>query len=126
MEKVNLPKFYQNWISFTKHPEFTLGAFPLHFFTVILNTKKEELTAELGAAFILQALGCYDDRPTSQRDNNITYLDGWSSFLKDAKTELVSASAKAQEASDYILKYAKEYMKENEQQRNEIKQEEER
>ena len=49
-----------------------------------------------------------------------------SSFLKDAKTELVSASAKAQEASDYILEYAKEYMKENEQQRNEIKQEEER
>lgn len=117
-----------SYISTIAHEAIHSTMIPLHRETGMSQEQysKEELTAELGAAFILQALGCYDDRPTSQRDNNIAYLDGWSSFLKDAKTELVSASAKAQEASDYILEYAKEYTKEAEQQRNVIKQEEER
>ena len=73
---------------------------------------KEELIAELGACFILQSLACFDDRPPEQKENNIAYLEGWSRYLKDRKNEIVSASAKAQEASDYILDYAKEHIKE--------------
>ena len=81
---------------------------------------KEELVAELGACFILQSLACFDDRPAEQKENNIAYLDGWSSYLKDKKNEIISASAKAQEASDFILDYAKEIEKEIEPQ-NDIK-----
>ena len=73
---------------------------------------KEELVAELGACFILQSLCCFDDRPLEQKENSIAYLNGWSSYLKDRKNEIISASAKAQEASDYILEYARDIIKE--------------
>lgn len=69
----------------------------------------EELVAELTSAYIIQNLGAYgliDDR--KHKENTLAYLQGWSSFLKDKSSAVVSAAAKAQEASDYILSYLPE------------------
>lgn len=60
---------------------------------------KEELVAEMGAAFLCGHAGI------EQRtiENSAAYIQGWLKALKNDKKLLVMAAAQAQHASDYIL-----------------------
>ncbi len=60
---------------------------------------KEELIAEMGAAFLC------GHAEISERtvDNSVAYLNGWLGKLKRDKTLLVHAAAQAQKAVDFIL-----------------------
>jgi len=60
---------------------------------------KEELVAEMGAAFICGLSGI------EQRtiENSAAYIQGWLRELKNDKTLLIQAAAQAQKAADYIL-----------------------
>lgn len=60
---------------------------------------KEELIAEMGAAFLCGHAGI------EQRtiENSAAYIAGWLKALKNDKKLLVMAAAQAQHASDYIL-----------------------
>ncbi|WP_404456970.1 ssDNA-binding domain-containing protein (plasmid) [Virgibacillus necropolis] len=60
---------------------------------------KEELVAELGASMLCGVTGI--DNETI--DNSASYIDSWLQALKNDKTLIVSASQKAQKASDHIL-----------------------
>lgn len=59
---------------------------------------KEELIAELGASMLCGVTGI--DNETI--DNSASYIQSWLRALKNDKTLIVSASQKAQKASDYI------------------------
>ena len=61
---------------------------------------KEELVAELGAAFILTTLGI-DTHETFT--NSAAYIQGWLKALKNDKRLIVSAASKAEKAAKLIL-----------------------
>ena len=61
---------------------------------------KEELIAQLGSSLLCFLLG-YDTAETV--NNDVNYIRGWLSHLKDNTRELVSAAAKAQQAVDYVM-----------------------
>lgn len=61
---------------------------------------KEELVAELGAAFLRAACGITSE---PEEANSASYLHGWLSALKDDRKMLVYAAAQAQKAADFIL-----------------------
>jgi len=61
----------------------------------------EELIAELNTAYINAFLG-YENTIT----NNVAYIDSWLSIMKNDTKFIVSASAQAQKASDYIFEFA--------------------
>ena len=63
---------------------------------------KEELVAEMGAAFLCATAGI--DDPTIQ--NSAAYIHGWLKFLKADPKALVIAGAQAQKASDFVLGWA--------------------
>ncbi|GFE56801.1 ArdC family protein [Geobacter sp. AOG1] len=60
---------------------------------------KEELVAEMGAAFLCGYTGI------EQRtiENSAAYIQGWLRELKNDKTLLIHAAAQAQKGADYIL-----------------------
>jgi antirestriction protein ArdC len=60
---------------------------------------KEELVAEMGAAFLCGHAGI------SERilDNSASYIAGWLHRLKDDKRLVIQVAALAQKAADYIL-----------------------
>ena len=58
---------------------------------------KEELIAELGAAFIAAEWGI-----SSQLENHASYLDNWLKVLKEEPKALITASSQAQKAHQYI------------------------
>ena len=60
---------------------------------------KEELVAEMGAAFLCG----YSGIENSTIENSAAYISGWLKALRNDKTLLVHAAAQAQKASDYIL-----------------------
>lgn len=60
---------------------------------------KEELVAEMGAAFLCGHTGI-ENRTI---DNSVAYIQGWLRKLKDDKTLLIHAAAQAQKAADFIL-----------------------
>jgi antirestriction protein ArdC len=60
---------------------------------------KEELVAEMGAAF----LSGYSGIENRTIENSAAYIKGWISALKVDKKLLVLAAAQAQKAADYIL-----------------------
>jgi len=60
---------------------------------------KEELVAELGAAFVCAALG-FSQNVT----NNSAYIKNWLGVLKQDEKAIIRASNQAQKAADYILK----------------------
>ncbi|TGU71184.1 DUF1738 domain-containing protein [Geomonas terrae] len=60
---------------------------------------KEELVAEMGAAFLCGVAGIEQNT----LENSAAYIQGWLKALKNDKTLLVHAAAQAQKASDYIL-----------------------
>ena len=60
---------------------------------------KEELVAELGAAFLCSTAGI-DQRTL---ENSAAYLRGWISALQGDSRLIVSAASAAQKAADYVL-----------------------
>jgi antirestriction protein ArdC len=60
---------------------------------------KEELVAEMGAAFLCGHAGIEQGTIV----NSAAYIRGWLKALKNDKMLLVHAAAQAQKASDYIL-----------------------
>lgn len=61
---------------------------------------KEELVAEIGAAGLCNVAGI--EHPDTFK-NSVAYLQGWLKALKNDKKFIVSASAKADKAVNYIL-----------------------
>lgn len=64
---------------------------------------KEELIAEMGAAFLC----AYSGIENTTIQNSGAYIRGWLERLKNDKKLVVQAAQKAQKAVDYILKSAK-------------------
>lgn len=62
---------------------------------------KEELVAELGAAFLRAACGI---EAAPEMENSAAYLQGWLSVLKNDRRFLVNAAAQAQKAADFITR----------------------
>ncbi|QWV98645.1 DUF1738 domain-containing protein [Geomonas nitrogeniifigens] len=62
---------------------------------------KEELVAEMGAAFLCGHAGIEQ----KTLDNSAAYIAGWLKALKSDRTRLIYAAAQAQKASDYILNW---------------------
>ncbi|QWV94886.1 DUF1738 domain-containing protein [Geomonas oryzisoli] len=60
---------------------------------------KEELVAEMGAAFLCGITGIENQTV----ENSAAYIAGWLKALKDDKTLLIHAAAQAQKSSDYII-----------------------
>ena len=60
---------------------------------------KEELVAELGAAFLCG----YAKIETAIIENSAAYIQSWLSVLKNDARLIIHAAAKAQRAADYIL-----------------------
>lgn len=60
---------------------------------------KEELVAEIGAAFLCAALGM---EPT-RREDHASYLASWLTVLRSDKRAIFQAATAAQAASDFIL-----------------------
>ena len=65
---------------------------------------KEELTAELGAAYLCAYTGI--DQMTI--DNSASYINWWLQSLQNDKTLLIKAASQAQAATDYILNVQKD------------------
>lgn len=61
---------------------------------------KEELTAEIGSACILHQMGI--ETPQSLR-NSAGYIQGWLKALKDDKSLIIGAAARAEKAARLIL-----------------------
>ena len=61
---------------------------------------KEELVAELGAAFLAGHVGIGGEEA---EDQNAAYLGGWLSVLENDTKLIFRAAAEAQRAVDYIL-----------------------
>jgi antirestriction protein ArdC len=61
---------------------------------------KEELTAEMAAAFL-----CAESEILNEAtfNNSVAYIQGWLKALKNDKGMVVSAAQRAQRASDYIM-----------------------
>ena len=64
------------------------------------NYSKEELVAEMGAAFLCGEAGIENEAALK---NSASYLDGWRKKLKADSKVVVQAAAQAQKAADYIL-----------------------
>ena len=60
---------------------------------------KEELVAELGASYLVNAAGL---ETQSSFGNSAAYIKGWLKELRDDKRFIVSAAGKAEKAVDYI------------------------
>jgi len=65
---------------------------------------KEELVAEMGAAFLCGFAGIEN----ITINNSVAYIQGWLKALKDDKKLVIMAAAQAQKAADYILKINRE------------------
>ncbi|MFQ5638909.1 MAG: zincin-like metallopeptidase domain-containing protein, partial [bacterium] len=63
------------------------------------NYSKEELIAEMGAAFLCGHAGI-ENRTI---DNSAAYIRGWVRKFKDKPKMVVNAAAQAQKAADLIL-----------------------
>ena len=63
---------------------------------------KEELVAEIGAAFLNGFTGILNDETLT---DSTAYIQGWLSRLRHDKKFIIEAAAKAQKAVDYILNF---------------------
>jgi len=71
---------------------------------------KEELVAEMGAAFLCGHAGIEN----TTIENSAAYIAGWLKALKNDKTLLIQAASAAQKASDYILNVRPDEMDQSE------------
>lgn len=60
---------------------------------------REELVAEMGAAFLCGEAGIFDRTV----NNSAAYLQGWLQALDNDRSLIITAAAQAQKAADYIL-----------------------
>lgn len=72
---------------------------------------KEELIAELGAAYLCNIVGIAD----KVEDNNAAYLQSWIKVLRENSRMIISAASKSQQAVDFILQDAGYSFKEDDQ-----------
>jgi antirestriction protein ArdC len=63
------------------------------------NYSKEELCAEMGAAYLCGVAGIVNETV----NNSAAYIQGWLSKLRNDKKLLVQAAAQAQKTADFIL-----------------------
>lgn len=61
---------------------------------------KEELIAEIGAAFLLHAIGIESEKSD---ENSVAYIQSWSKAFRDDKRLIVSAAGQAQKACLFIM-----------------------
>lgn len=61
---------------------------------------KEELTAEMSAAFLCAESGIAND---ATLNNSVAYIQSWLRALKNDKQMVITAAQRAQRAADYIL-----------------------
>jgi antirestriction protein ArdC len=61
---------------------------------------KEELTAELGSAFLMAMTGIETE---STQEQNAAYIQGWLTALKNDSKMVVQAAARAEKAVEYIM-----------------------
>lgn len=66
----------------------------------------EELVAELGAAFVCAHLGL----STEPREDHAQYLASWLKVLKADKRAIFTAASKAQQATDFLVKRAGDFV----------------
>ena len=64
------------------------------------SDNKEELVAEIGAAFLNNHCGILNDDTLT---DSSAYIQGWLNKLRNDKKFVIEASGKAQKAVDYIL-----------------------
>ncbi len=83
-------------IHWTGHPARTGREFGKRFGDTAYA--REELVAELGAAFLCAALGITPE----PREDHAAYLDHWLQVLKADKRAIFSAAAHAQRAADFL------------------------
>lgn len=67
---------------------------------------KEELVAEIGAAYLLNLLGFVQDGDAEITENELAYLQGWLQHLTNQKTELVRACCLAETAVQAFMETA--------------------
>jgi antirestriction protein ArdC len=89
-------------IHWTAHPKRLDRTFPNGGRFGTEGYAREELVAELGAAFLAAAL---DITPTV-REDHAEYLGGWLKILKKDKRAILQAAAHAQKAADYLLEFS--------------------
>ncbi len=77
---------------------------------------REELIAEISAEIIANELQIIDDSNTP--DNTVSYINSWSSFLKDRPSEIISAAAKAEKVVELLMETLKEMELLEEQHKN--------
>lgn len=61
---------------------------------------KEELVAEIGAAFVCQMVGIDCEKAFK---NSVAYIQGWLRALKGDNKLVIAAAAKAEQAANYII-----------------------
>lgn len=61
---------------------------------------QEELVAQIGSQMLLNWFGIVPE--PGDFDNDVAYIAGWSSFLKEKKKAIFSASTQAQKAFDFV------------------------
>ena len=61
---------------------------------------QEELVAQIGSQMLLNWFGIVPE--PEDFDNDVAYIAGWSSFLKEKRRAIFSASTQAQKAFDFI------------------------
>lgn len=70
---------------------------------------REELVAQIGSQMLLSRFQiAFDD---SEFTNDVAYIDGWSSRLKESKQEIAKAAAQAEKAMQFFLDTAEDKMK---------------
>lgn len=70
---------------------------------------REELVAQIGSQMLLSHFQiAYDDK---EFENDVAYIDGWASKLKDNVTEIAKASIQAEKAMQYFLESAEKQFK---------------
>ena len=62
---------------------------------------REELVAQIGSQMLLAHFQIADDNDDSV--NDIAYIDGWASKLRESKQEIAKAAAQAEKAMEYFL-----------------------
>lgn len=72
---------------------------------------REELTAEIGGAFLLGTSGLSESAPIT---NSAAYIQHWMQALQDDPRCVVCAASRAQKASDWILGFREESVSEDE------------
>lgn len=65
---------------------------------------REELVAEMGAAYLSAILGTADDESVKA---SASYIDNWSRALQEDNALVIYAAARAQKAAEYILSFNK-------------------